>query len=532
MKMFITLLVFFTFGLHAAPPVTQKSVNQPLIFKDLQGVPYKKTIKGDFLGESFEAEFLRTDLWHFANPQENNIEGVSVHKTYKTYKIPAKAKAVIVAVIDSGVDVRHSDLQGKLWVNPKEVWDNGIDDDKNGYIDDIFGWNFIGNKLGMAQITDTDNDPNNGFKYEIGDSKYQVVADTLEVTRELVRMKKLAQSRPLNAEEAAYLKQTEEDYNNANDGSHYYDQNFNSREIVGDNYADLKEKFYGNNDVIGDVESAFHGTHVSGIIAANRQNDDEAAGVAENVKIMSLRVVPDGDERDKDVANAIYYAVDNGAQIINMSFGKSYKLNKKIVDEAVAYAESKGVLLVHAAGNSSANNDFSPNFPNRLNTISSNPKAEFTNWIEVAASGSTKEKLNARFSNFGTKTVDLFSPGVQIISLAPENKYAPASGTSMASPVTAGILAAILNFVPSASTMDAKQALLSSVRLYPSLEVVHAGLRREFATLTKTGGVADLFDAITYLKNKGHKVLLNDGSSTDPTGPSEPRKPSRKWGKK
>lgn len=526
MKNLWILSLLFISAVMAAPVASSQKTVQPLIFRNLQGVPYTKTIKGDFLGETIDAQFLKSDLWHFANPQENSIEGISVNKTYNAYKIDSKAPAVIVAVIDSGVDIRHSDLQGKLWINKKEILNNNIDDDQNGYIDDIFGWNFIGNKLGMAQISDDDNNLENGFSYQLGEAKYQVVGDTLELTRELKRMRSLSQSRPLSSEETAYLKQIEEDYQSSNDGSGYYDLNSNTRAIVGDNYANLKEKFYGNNDVIGDVEGAFHGTHVSGIIAANRANDDEAQGIAANVKIMSLRVVPDGDERDKDVANAIYYAVDNGAKIINMSFGKGYKLSKKIVDEAVAYAETKGVILVHAAGNSSENNDFTANFPNRANSVSSNPKAEFSNWVEIGASGSTKEKLNAKFSNFGRKTVDIFAPGVQIISLAPENKYAPASGTSMASPVIAGTLAALLNFAPSATTFDVKAALLESVRLYPGLEVMHAGLKREFATLSITGGVADLYDAVTYLKNKGHKVLTNNAPS------DEPRKPSRKWGKK
>ena len=481
------------YAIHAATNSSihgqSQRLDQPLIFKELKNINYKKTIKGDLLGESFDAYDFLAQLWHFASPDDKDgaLEGASVNKAYKNYKIPQKTEDIIVAVIDSGVDVRHSDLQGKIWVNPKEIWNNGIDDDKNGYVDDIFGWNFIGNKSGMAKITDEDNNPNNGFQYELGDSQYQVVGDTLEITRELLRMRKLKDTRRLTAEEDAYLKQIEEDYAEQNDGSSYYDLDSNTRLIVGDNYANLKERYYGNNDVIGDVEGAFHGTHVSGIIAANRQNDDEAQGIAEHVKIMCIRVVPDGDERDKDVANAIYYAVNNGAKIINMSFGKSYKLDKTIVDEAVAYAESKGVILVHAAGNSAQNNDYSPNFPNRTNTISTSsiPQPEFTNWVEVAASGTSKNSLNARFSNFGVKTVDLFSPGVQIISLAPENKYAPASGTSMASPVVAGVLAAILNFVPSATTKDAQEALLKSVRLYPSLQVYHAGSSRELQHLQK-----------------------------------------------
>lgn len=531
MKIVWILVSLMVLAVEAQP--MKKNSNQPLMLNEIINNPfagnYAKTIKGDFLGQVSFDRFLMGDLWHFANPLESEIEGISVNKSYKSFKIPSNAPSVVVAVIDSGVDVRHNDLQGKIWVNADEILDNGLDDDNNGYIDDIFGWNFIGNKNGMAKITDDDNNLENGFSYELGDPSMQVVKDTLEVTRELLRMRALAQSRPLSSQEAAYLKQTEEDYAKNNDNSSYYDLTFNSRLIVDDNYADLYEKDYGNNDVIGDVEGSFHGTHVSGIIAANRLNEDSSMGIASNVKIMVIRVVPDGDERDKDVANGIRYAVDNGAKIINMSFGKGYKLSKKVVDEAVAYAEKKGVILVHAAGNSKQNNDVTPNFPNRMNKESILPNAEFGNWLEIGASGSTKAKLNASFSNYGQKTVDIFAPGVQIISTAPDNGYAPASGTSMASPVVAGILAAILNFVPSVTPLEAKNALLNSTRLYPGVEVFHAGERREFKTLSIKGGVADLYESIVYLKNLGHKVLRND---SDVVLPTKPKPGKRTWGSK
>lgn len=529
MKVFVLVSGLFLSMVLSAMPA--KNQVQPYILDHISGEPFTKTIKGDFLGQPLD-QIFGNDLWHFANPSEGEIEGSSINKAYSTYKISTKSsnKDVIVAVLDSGVDVRHKDLQGKLWVNPKEIWNNGIDDDNNGYIDDIFGWNFIGNAKGMATISDNDNNVENGFNYTLGEASLQVVGDTMELTREYLRLTILNQERPLTPEENSYLKQLEEAYTRSNNGSNYYNLSSNSRLIVGDNYNDLTERNYGNNDVIANVSHAFHGTHVAGIIAANRLNDDIAKGIATNVKIMSIRVVPDGDERDKDVANGIRYAVDNGASIINMSFGKGYNHNKKIVDEAVAYAAEKGVILVHAAGNSTANNDFSANFPNRANSISSNPKAEFPNWIEVGASGPAKSRLNAYFSNFGRKTVDLFAPGVQILSLAPGNQYAPASGTSMASPVVAGILAAVMNFVPSITALEAKDAVINSVRLYPSLEVQHAELTREFATLSITGGVADLFNAVQYLKEKGHKVETSISSSVSPE-PTQRATRNRAWGR-
>ena len=237
-------------------------------------------------------------------------------------------------------------------------------------------------------------------------------------------------------------------------------------EVVGDNYDDINDRFYGNNDIM--ASDASHGTHVAGIIGAVRNNGVGMNGVADNVRIMVIRAVPDGDEHDKDIANAIRYAVDNGAKVINMSFGKSFSPQKKWVDDAVRYAETKGVLLVHAAGNESANLDSSENYPNPI--YQDNGK-HTTNWISVGASGPTPEDLVASFSNYGKKEVDVFSPGVKIYTTLPGgNEYGNQQGTSMASPVTAGLAALILSYYPELTAPQVKDIILKSVTPVPGIK--------------------------------------------------------------
>jgi subtilisin family serine protease len=275
-------------------------------------------------------------------------------------------------------------------------------------------------------------------------------------------------------------------------------------DIVQDDYEDINDRFYGNNDVMGGNPS--HGTHVSGIIAASRNNDIGVNGVADNVKIMTIRAVPDGDEHDKDIANAIRYAVDNGALVVNMSFGKSFSPQKKWVDDAVRYAESKGVLLVHAAGNDAKNIDVEDNFPNAR--YDNNPSTSASNWITVGASGPTTEELTASFSNFG-KEVDVFSPGVEIYSTLPGgNQYGNQQGTSMASPVTAGIAALILSYFPELSVKQVKAAIEGSVtRIGGSVIKPGSEDKVSLEEISKTGGVVNAYEAVKLASTmKGERI--------------------------
>jgi cell wall-associated protease len=497
--------------------------------------------------------------WFLKDPELDHFQGVSAEKAYSTLLQGQPSKPVLVAVIDSGIDTDHEDLKNIIWTNEKEIPNNGIDDDKNGYVDDIHGWNFIGGKNG------------------------NVVEDTYELTREHMRLKKKFAGIPESSlskkekpEYEAYIKikdkfeklkdKNERQYNfynkiyanikfsvdtlksilktekltpdmlehfNSNDSSlllakifaldifknigpdadlndfiaqvkegvdyfkvivlYGYNEDFDSRKIVGDNYSNLYEKHYGNNDVKG--PDATHGTHVAGIIGADRKNNIGIKGIADNVRIMSVRAVPNGDERDKDIANAILYAVDNGAKIINMSFGKSFSPEKEAVDKAVKYAEQKGVLLIHAAGNDAENNDTEKNFPTRFFLNGKEAK----NWIEVGASAwGASDHFVAEFSNYGKKSVDLFAPGVEIYSTTPDNTYKNESGTSMASPATAGVAAVLLSYFPELTTTQLKDILTKSTRKFDGLKVEEPGTKTmiDFNQLSSSGGLVNLYEAV------------------------------------
>ena len=269
---------------------------------------------------------------------------------------------------------------------------------------------------------------------------------------------------------------------------------FNPRPVVGDNYGNVAERAYGNADVTG--PDAKHGTHVAGIIAATRGNGVGVDGVAPAVRIMAVRAVPNGDERDKDVANAIRYAVDNGANIINMSFGKGYSPRKAAVDEAVRYADAKGVLMVHAAGNDGVDVSREPNFPtDRF----AGRAGEARTWIEVGASSwQGGGSLAAPFSNYGTPDVDVFAPGVDILSTVPGGAYERQSGTSMAAPVVSGLAALLMSYYPTLTAADVKRIILESATRYTTQSVVKpgGGGRVPFGSLSATGGVVNAYEAV------------------------------------
>ena len=280
-----------------------------------------------------------------------------------------------------------------------------------------------------------------------------------------------------------------------------YNPDFNPRNIVGDDYEDKSERYYGNNDVAGPDPS--HGTHVAGIIGAERNNGIGVDGVADNVRIMAIRAVPNGDERDKDVANAIRYAVDNGADIINMSFGKSYSPYKEVVDKAVAHADKNKVLMVHGAGNSAQNVDTTANYPtDKYNSAVSDSAA--THWLSVGAtSWNPNQEFVANFSNYGNKTVDLFAPGVDIYSTMPDDEYKFQEGTSMASPVVAGTAALLMAYYPDLTTEQIRQIILDNTKKYPNQQVTvpHEGnpqnaQKAPFAKLSVSDGVVNVYKAL------------------------------------
>ena len=499
--------------------------------------------------------------WFNLDSRQDSVNGVSTEKAY-AYLKGKKSKTVVVAVIDSGIDILHEDLKGVIWVNEDEIPDNGIDDDNNGYVDDVHGWNFIGGKDGRnvdkdsyelvreykrllakyegRQRADLKRKKRADFDYwqtvkEAFENKkaesaqqaqfieeidkqlkrynqlFQAYLETEEVTHEKIKeiettdevvlqgksmLSNIFQNfgaSPLTLDSLLHL--LSEDIEHVKSQATAYDLDFDPRDIVGDDPDKLDEVGYGNNDVRGMGTDNFHGTHVAGIIAAKRGNDLGIDGIADNVRIMAIRAVPDGDERDKDVANAIRYAVDNGAQVVNMSFGKGYSPHLAYVHSAIKYAAKKGVLLVHAAGNSASDNDQSDNFPNDK----FGRKENWPNWVEVGASSWGGEgNYVGVFSNYGKESVDVFAPGVAIYSLAPNNEYRSSDGTSMASPVTAGVAALLLSYFPHLKPGKIKDILIQSVRSVDGVKVGKPGSGEEvdFAELSVSGGIINAAEAV------------------------------------
>ena len=497
--------------------------------------------------------------WFNLDPKSNGVMGISTAKAYQLLK-NRSAVQVVVAVIDGGTDVEHEDLKSNIWTNPKEIAANGKDDDHNGYVDDVHGWNFIGSAQGNVHydnaellrlikkyrpkyesaLNSTPFTPAERKEFELYQrliADYMAQWDEAQSSLTAVTffkktlddvLKKMAKNNPVlsdfenykaaNEAETQVLKMVksslkdepdfaklkadlEEAYKQFDTKLKYHlNPDYDSRSLVGDQYANAAERYYGNADVKG--PDAAHGTHVAGIIAAVRNNDKGIDGVADQVQIMPVRVVPDGDERDKDVANAIRYAVDNGAKIINMSFGKSYTWNKTVVDSAVRYAQSKDVLLVHAAGNDAKNIDISKNYPTRFYTDSTGlTTGSAAAWIEVGAiSWKTDDELIADFSNYGKKNVDVFAPGVDLYSTVPGNQYKDLSGTSMAAPVVSGLAAILRAYFPKLSAQQVKDIILQSVVKVDQKVKVKAedgtNTRLAFSELCSTGGVVNAYQAV------------------------------------
>jgi subtilisin family serine protease len=544
--------------------------------------------------------------WYNLDLTADGYFGISTEKAYKELLSDKKPKQnVIVAVIDGGVDINHEDLKDVLWANKKEIPGNGIDDDGNGYVDDVHGWNFIGSKNGnlaydnlelvrilreygpkyVSTIRSTVLDSAQkeeyalylkanaefGKKYNDAHYTFGIVSMINKVLDSvaIINHKKI----PTLDDIDKYVADNEDEeqvkkiirggskdsggidkfYKEMKDAYKQYDvmlkYNLNvkydqRKELVGDDYTNAKERLYGNNDVAG--PNAEHGSHVSGIIGANRANSIGINGIANNISIMAIRVVPEGDERDKDVANGIRYAVDNGAKVINMSFGKGFKWNKEVVDEAVKYAEEKGVLLVHAAGNDNEDVDVKENYPNKyfegpeaiaykksikkdiLSTIKLNQNqtqgpamrggantiikkvvvdtAKFklphaNNWIEVGASAYANDSnLKASFSNYGKNNVDVFAPGFMINSTVPGSKYEEFDGTSMAAPVVSGLSALILSYYPDLKPQQVREIIMkSATKVLQKVKYKNERgetVRVPFSDLCVSGGIANAYEAL------------------------------------
>lgn len=482
--------------------------------------------------------------------------GMQTEKAYKLLK-NRPSKTVVVAIVDSGTDIYHEDLKGKIWTNEGEIPGNGIDDDNNGYIDDVNGWGFLGNPSGENQqyarlektrvyamfkdefegkeessisadrkadyevwtkakaSMEEDQQTYEGYKAQVAqmpmllDMIPQMVA--AQLGKDTYTLKDLQKWKPKD-EHAKQIRQfaiaiengditkemLDQQVTQVNDMLTYYlDPEFNDREFIGDDPNDFNDTKYGNNDPKG--PSSLHGTHVGGIVGAIRGNGLGGDGVAENVLLMPVRAVPEGDESDKDIALAIRYAVDNGAKVINMSFGKAFSPHQKEVYEALKYADDHDVLMVHAAGNDAKNLDVENNFPTDMYSFQTE---KFKNYLTIGASTrNAKGKLAASFSNYGQTKVDVFAPGYEIYNSVPENKYQKLQGTSMAAPMVAGAAAMLKSYFPDLSMNEIKDILLKTAKSYKGKMMLLPGTEEtkvDFGTLSVTGAVIDLQAAVKH----------------------------------
>ncbi|HPE83065.1 MAG: S8 family peptidase [Aequorivita sp.] len=496
--------------------------------------------------------------WPAMDLVKDTVPGMSVDKAYSEIIKKRKGETVIVGVIDSGVDIDHEDLKNVIWNNPGEIAGNGIDDDKNGFVDDVHGWNFLGDIVGEnmeyvriirkfkpkfegkseASISAADREDyaiyqkaKAEYDKEFSETttnkaRYEQIISQLKPTHEAMAKKlgkenytkeDLAAIKNPSSQEQQQIAMLNQMLNFADSvpevleelesGIKYFngrlDNNFNLmkdfRGVLGDNPEDIADNIYGDNNVAGPDptrENVKHGTHVAGIIAAQRNNGIGMNGVANNVKILVVRAVPDGDEYDKDIALAIRYAVDNGAKVLNTSFGKYYSPHADWVYEAIKYAASKDVLIVNAAGNDGLD----------LDTVNIYPNDQFDNGSEMADSFLTVGALNykyggemvANFSNYGKTNVDVFAPGVKIWSTTPLNTYEFLQGTSMAAPEVAGVAAMIRSYYPGLSAKQVKQILMDS-GLSINTQVVLGGESsntESFSNISKSGKMVNMYNAL------------------------------------
>ena len=519
-KIFRPLYLSLALGLVLASCGSQKMVSTPV--ENIDNLPLKTT------------PVAENDLqrWSHLDLVKDTLPGMSVDKAYKELLKGKKGQKVIVGIVDSAVDINHEDLKAVIWTNPKEIAGNGIDDDKNGYIDDMHGWNFLGNavheQLEMTRIVKKgpgtpDYDK---AKAELDKEKSELVAvkpqyDMISQANESIKKylkketytiedlnaiktedKELLKNKTIMTQIGGmigegFVEKFQDEYDHVFSTLNYnLNVDFDGRKIVGDNPNDLKDTKYGNNNVVGpEPKEAKHGTHVAGIVAQVRGNNKGGDGVTNNAQIMAVRAVPNGDEYDKDIALGIRYAVDNGAKVINGSFGKYFSQNKEWVIDAIKYAESKDVLVVIAAGNESYDLDVTNKYPN--DTYDGSPEFAKNVLIIGALSPAYGSKMVASFSNYGKNNVDIYAPGDKIYATTPLNTYEYLQGTSMASPNVAGVATLIRSYYPNLTAVQVKQIIMESGTPLKNQVVIGEDKHKaNFADASKSGKIVNAYNAL------------------------------------
>lgn len=494
--------------------------------------------------------------WPHKDPYTDSIPGMGLEKAYAYIKDNGlESNSITVAVLDSGIDLLHEDLKDQLWTNEKEIAANEIDDDNNGYTDDLHGYNFLGESyheqvevtrivalnLGDSALQErAQKELEKALPKALQDKdQYRQILMAVETADAAVK-KALAKDRYYLEDLENFdtnsimlqqkigvlkqmfsfadsipqvLKELRAGVTHFSELADYnLNKNFNGRAVVGDNPYDISDVLYGNGNPKNRLPEESHGTHVAGIIGAQRDNGLGINGAAAQVKIMALRAVPNGDEYDKDIALGIRYAVDNGAKIINASFGKSYSPNVEWVYEAIKYAASKDVLIVHAAGNEGEDLDHPshPNFPN--DQINNGPEIANNVLTVGALTSELGENLVADFSNYGKINVDVFAPGGAIYSTMPGGEYDFQDGTSMAAPGAAGVAALVWSIYPNLRAAEVKKILmLSGVRSdIPVILPSDPDKKVPFSSLSVSGRMINAYNALILAKQiQDNKLNLN-----------------------
>ncbi|SHF97538.1 S8 family serine peptidase [Pedobacter caeni] len=486
--------------------------------------------------------------WHLLSPAKSGFYGVSNNEAYQFLdSLNIKPTKITVAVIDADLNVNHEDLKARVWKNPKPG--------SKGYPNDLNGWNFLGNKDGR-NLLKTGTEAFREYKRlrprfekvqasslktaaeqqeyayflklrkEVKIGAYikfgaylQQISDAFVAVDSFVRASKpaneprtsdilalkiedpklsdaykIVQGSMLKFKEESLWKEalaaTVKESEVANERIKSLDDKAVPRDLIGDTYT-LKDKYYGNANLY--EAEVYHGTFVAGLIGAVRNNGIGIDGIADSVAIMGVRAVPDGDEYDKDVALAIRYAVDNGAKLINMSFGKYISPNSEWVNDAVKYADKKGVLLFHAAGNEGLNVDSVSIYPSGMESATKRA----ANLIRVGASDASGTA--ASISNYGATQVDLFAPGINITSTGLNNGYQTANGTSLSTPIVTGVAALIWSYFPKLSAREVRRIILASVTsLKDNVGPVPGKGKRQvsFGQLSVTGGIVNAYQAV------------------------------------
>jgi cell wall-associated protease len=502
--------------------------------------------------------------WQLLDWKVDGYPGMSVEKAYEELLANKKpAKKIIVAVIDDGLDSTHPALAGIQWTNPKEIPGNGIDDDHNGYVDDVHGWNFIGStrqetfeeireyvrlrpkfegpdsnslksdasytnwtkmrelkQKKLDELTAIDQGPakvleafatlqqywskklstDSVYFIRIKKGPLPVDADTtvktatafiLSFTEQVASVADSETVHSIVAEIDSYKEAARQSLDVARTVIEHADPAWFRRQAIHDDPYSMGNPGYGNGNTFPDDP---HGTECAGIIGAQRSNPNSSMGIAGAVQIMPLRINAMGhdcDEWDKDVANAIRYAVDNGAQVVSMSFGKYISPNQDWVTDAIRYARKKGVLLIHAAGNDAIDIDPVRFYPNAFGSAT-----PATNFITVGAS-TFDSSLIGSFSNYGKQKVDVFAPGVSIYMTKPNAENVRGFGTSYACPMIAGVAALLWSYYPKLTYLQIRACIEGSVTPIDLL-VTKPGTDKKvpFHELSKTGGIVNAWRAV------------------------------------